>query len=124
MGYLGGAGGGHGAAVAWRRPGERDRWWRGLGLEDGYEGRGEREALSGSWGEEEVAMGRRWRAWRRPREQGRLWRMLGVQDVYWRPGEREALWGSLGEGEVDMGQQWRVWRRPGERERRERERPE
>ena len=51
---------------AWRRLGERERRWRGLGVEDGYRRRGEREALWGSWGEGEVDMGRQWRAWWRP----------------------------------------------------------
>ena len=46
----------------WRCLGERERRWRGLGVEDGYGRRGEREGG--------VDMGRRWRAW-------------------WRPGERE-----------------------------------
>ena len=41
----------------WRRLGERERRWRGLGVEDGYGRRGEREG--------EGDMGRRWRAWRR-----------------------------------------------------------
>ena len=45
----------------WRCLGERERRWRGLGVEDGYGRRGEREG--------EVDMGRRWRARRRPGEQ-------------------------------------------------------
>ena len=50
---------------AWWRMGERERRWRGLGLEDGYGRRGEREARWGPWGEGVVDMGQRWRAWRR-----------------------------------------------------------
>ena len=46
----------------WRCLGEQERRRRGLGVEDGYGRRGEREG--------EVDMGRRWRA-------------------RWRPGERE-----------------------------------
>ena len=46
----------------WRCLGERERRWRGLGAEEGYGRRGEREG--------EVDMGRRWRSW-------------------WLPGERE-----------------------------------
>ena len=42
----------------WRCLGERERRWRGLGVEDGYGRRGEREG--------EVDMGRRWRARWRP----------------------------------------------------------
>ena len=38
----------------WRCLGERERRWRGLGVEDAYGRRGEREG--------EVDMGRRWRA--------------------------------------------------------------
>ena len=44
---------------AWRRLGERERRWRGLGVEDGY-GRGrERDARWGLCGEGVVDMGRR-----------------------------------------------------------------
>ena len=50
----------------WRCPGERERRWRELGVEDGYGRRGEREG--------EVDMGRQWRGW--------LWRGLGVVDGY------------------------------------------
>ena len=49
----------------WRCLGERERRWRGLGVVDGYGRRGERGARRGLWGEEEVDVGRRWRAWRR-----------------------------------------------------------
>ena len=87
---------------AWWRLGERERRWRGPGVEDGYGRRGEGEALRGLWGEGEVDMGRRWRAWRRLGERDRRWRGLGVEDRYKRRGEQEALWGSRGEGEVDM----------------------
>ena len=103
---------------AWRRLGELERRWRGLGVEDGYGRQGERVALWGSWGEGEVDMGRRWRALRRPGERERRWRGLEVEDGYGRRGERVALWGLWGEGEVDMGRRWRACWRPGERERR------
>ena len=93
----------------WRCLGERERRWRGLGVEDGYGRRGEREG--------EVDMGRRWRAWWRPGEQERWWRGLGVVDGYGRRGERGARGGVLGEGEVDVGRRWCAWRRRGERER-------
>ena len=105
---------------AWRRQGERERQWRGLGVEDGYGRQGEREARWGSWGEGEGDMGRRWRTWRRLREQERWWRGLGVGDGYQLRGEREARWGSRGEGKVDMGRRWRAWWHPGEWKRRER----
>ena len=131
----------------WRCLGERERRWRGLGVEDGYGRRGEREG--------EVDMGRRWRAWWHPGELEWWWRGLGVLDGYegggngepggacggrgrWTwggggvpggaRGERERWWrglgvgvlyGQRGEGEVDMGRRWRSWWRPGERERRE-----
>ena len=120
----------------WRCLGERERRRRGLGVEDGYGRRGEREG--------EVDMGRRWRARWRPGEWEWWWRGLGVVDGYgWRGergarrgvlgegevdvgrrGEREWWWrglgGRWGEGEGDMGRRWRSWWRPGERERRER----
>ena len=63
---------------AWRCLGERERRWRGLGVEDGYRRRGKREARWGPWGEGVVDMGRRWRAWRRLGERERYWRGLGV----------------------------------------------
>ena len=105
----------------WRarwRLGERVRLWRGLGLEDGYGRRGEREARWGPWGEGVVDMGRRWCAWRRLGERERRWRELGVGVAYGRRGEREARWGSSGEEVVDMGRWWRAWCCFGERERR------
>ena len=86
----------------WRCQGERERRWRGLGVEDGYGRRGEREG--------EVDVGRRWRAWRCQGERERWWRGLGLGVVY----------GQRGEGEVVMGRRRRSWWRPGERERRER----
>ena len=89
--------------------GERERRWRGLGVEDGYGRRGEREG--------EVDMGRRWRAWWHLREQEWWWRGLGVVDGYGRWGERGARRGLWGEGEVDVGRRWRAWRLQGERER-------
>ena len=98
---------------AWRRLGERERRWRGLGVEDGYGRRGEREARWGLWGEGVVDMGRRWCAWRRLGEWERRWRGLGVGVAYGRRGEREARWGSWGEGVVDMGRRWRGWWGPG-----------
>ena len=134
----------------WRWLGERERRWRGLGVEDGYGPRGEREGgldvgrrwqewwwrglgvvdgygRQGDWGarcglsgEGEVDVGRRWRARRRRGERERLWRGLGVGVAYGREGERGVRWGPWGEGEVDMGRRWRAWWRPGERERRKR----
>ena len=92
----------------WRCLGERERRRRGLGVEDGYGRRGEREG--------EVDMGRRWRAWWRPGEREWWWRGLGVVDGYGRRGERGARRGVWGEGEVDVGRQWRAWLRRGERE--------
>ena len=93
----------------WRCLGEREWRWRGLGVEDGYGRRGEREG--------EVDMGLRWRAWWRlgEREWGR-WGLGQVDGYGWR-GVREARRGLWGEGEVDMGRRWRAWRRQGERER-------
>ena len=92
----------------WRCLGERERRSRGLGVEDGYGRRGEREG--------EVEMGRRLRAWWRPGEREWWWWGLGVVDGYGRRGERGAWRGLWGEGGVDMGRRWRAWRRSGERE--------
>ena len=92
----------------WRCLGERERRRRGLGVEDGYGRRGEREG--------EVDMGRRWRARWRPGEREWWWRGLGVVDGYGWRGERGARRGVWGEGEVDVGRQWRAWLRRGERE--------
>ena len=92
----------------WRCLGERERRRRGLGVEDGYGRRGEREG--------EVDMGRRWRARWRPGEREWWWRGLGVLDGYGWRGERGARRGVWGEGEVDVGRQWRAWLRRGERE--------
>ena len=36
---------------AWWRPGEREWWWRGHGVVDGYGRRAERGAWRGLWGE-------------------------------------------------------------------------
>ena len=95
---------------AWWRLGEREWWWRGLGVVEGYGRRGKWGAWRGLWGEGEVDVGRRCRAWRRRGERERWWRGLGVGVVYgWR-----------GEGEVDMGRRWGSWWCLGERERRER----
>ena len=99
--------GGTGAAVA------------GLGMEERYGRRGEREARWGLREEGLVDMGRRWWAWWRLGEQERRWRGLGVGFAYGRRGDREARWGSWGEGVVDMGRRWRAWWRLGERERQE-----
>ena len=92
----------------WRCLGERERRRRGLGVEEGYGRRGEREG--------EVDMGRRWRARWRPGEREWWWRGLGVVDGYGWRGERGARRGVWGEGEVDVGRQWRAWLRRGERE--------
>ena len=54
----------------WRYLGERERRWRGLGVEDGYGRRGEREG--------EVHMGRRWLAWWHLGERKWWWRRLGL----------------------------------------------
>ena len=62
---------------AWRRRGERERWWRGLG----------HGVLYGRRGEGEVDMGRRWRSWWRPGERERRERGLGGS--WWHLGERE-----------------------------------
>ena len=92
----------------WRCLGEWERRRRGLGVEDRYGRRGEREG--------EVDMGRRWRARWRPGEREWWWRGLGVVDGYGWRGERGARRGVWGEGEVDVGRQWRAWLRRGERE--------
>ena len=94
---------------AWWRLGERERRWRGLGVEDGYGLRGERKARWGPWGEGSVDMGRQWCAWQRLGERERRWRGLGVGVAYGRRGEREARWSSWGGGIMDMGQRWRAW---------------
>ena len=90
---------------AWWRLGERERRWPGLGVEDGYGRRGEREARSGPCGGGLEDMGRRWCAWRRLGERERLERGPGWS--WWRLGERER-------------RKWVVeaWWRCGERERR------
>ena len=74
----------------WRCLGERERRWRGLGVEGGYGWRGEREG--------EVDMGRRWRAWWRPGEREWWWRGLGVVDGYGRQGEAGSPVGPVGGG--------------------------
>ena len=103
---------------AWRCRGERERWWRGLGVGVAYGQRGEREVRWGPWGEGEQDMGRRWRAWWRPGERER--RERGPGGSWWRLGERErrewvveARW-RCGES----GRRGRVCRAGGERERR------
>ena len=74
----------------WRCLGEGERRRRGLGVEDGYGRRGEREG--------EVDMGRRWRARWCPGEREWWWRGLGVVDGYGWWGERGARRGVWGEG--------------------------
>ena len=77
-----------------RRLGERELRWRGLGVDDGYGRRGEREAWWGPSGEKVVDMGQRWRAWRRLGEREQWWRGLGLGVAYGRRGKRKARWGS------------------------------
>ena len=64
---------------AWRRLGERERRWWGLGVGVPYRRRGEREALQGSRGEGGVDMGRRWRVGEQERREpgpgGSRWRL-------------------------------------------------
>ena len=72
---------------AWRRPGERERRWRGLGVEEAYGRRGERDARCCSWGQGGVDKGRRWRAWCCPGERER--RERGPGGSLWRLGEGE-----------------------------------
>ena len=72
---------------AWRRLGERKRWWWGLGVGVAYGRRGEREAQWGSWGEGEVDMGRPWHALWRPG--GRERRDRGPGGSWWHLWERE-----------------------------------
>ena len=72
---------------AWRRLGQRERWWWGLGVGVAYGRRGEREVRWGSWGEAEVDIGRRWRACVRREERERLER--GPGGSWWRLGEQE-----------------------------------
>ena len=88
--------------LGWQCLGERERRWRGLGVEDGYGQRREREG--------EVDMGRRWRACSRPGG-------AGVVAGYGQRGERGAQRGLWGEGEVVVGRRWHALRRWWERER-------
>ena len=93
---------------AWWRWGERERWWRGLGVGVVYDRRGERE----------VDMGRRWRSWWRPGERERRERGPGGS---WRPlGERERRkWVVMARWRCgECGRRGRVCRGGGERERR------
>ena len=62
----------------------------GLGVENAYRWRGEREARCLSRGEGDADLGRRWRVWRRWEERGLRWRGLGVADAYRRRGNQEA----------------------------------
>ena len=93
---------------AWWRRGERERWWRGLGVRFVYDRRTEGE----------VDRGRRRRSWWRPGERER--RERGPRGSWWVLGERErrewvveARW-RCGE----CGRRGRVCRAGGERERR------
>ena len=81
---------------AWWRLGEREWWWRRLGVVDGYGRRGEQGAQRGLCGEGEVDVGRRWRAWRRRGELERWWRGLGVVVLYGWRGEGGWTWGGPG----------------------------
>ena len=124
---FGGARGGGGGGVvdmrrrwrAWRCLEERKRRRWGLGLEDAYWRRGEREAWRCPRGEGDGDMGRQCRAWRRPGERERQWRGPGGEDACGRHGERDARCCSRGEGDGDMGRRWPARRGPGEQERRE-----
>ena len=93
---------------AWRRRGERERWWRGLGV----------GVFFGQRVEGEMDMGRWWRSWWCPGERERRGRGLGGS--WWHLGEREqrewvveARW-RCGE----CGRRGGVCRAGGERERR------
>ena len=130
----------------WRCLGERERWWRGLGMEDGYGRRGEREgevdmgrggALGGPWGSGSggggclgwwMGMGGGGN-----REPGRAcpgrgrwtWGGGGVPGGAGESGSGGGGgwgWGSRmargGRG-MDMGRRCRSWWRPGEQEQRE-----
>ena len=84
---------------AWRRRGERERWWRGLGVGVVY----------GSRREGEVDLGRRWRSWWRPPE--REQRERGPGGSWWGLGERERH-------KLVVEARWQCAVRGGERERR------
>ena len=94
---MAGGGRGHAPWRAWRRLGEQERQWWGLGVEDGYGRWGKREARWGLWGEGVVDMGRRSYAWRRPRERERWWSRLGVGVAY---GGDEPLCGGMGQTSI------------------------
>ena len=90
---------------AWLRRGEREWWWRPLGV----------GVLFGRWGEGEADMGRRWRSWWCPGERER--RERGPGGSWWHLGERERReW--LVEARWECGRRGRVCRAGGERERR------
>ena len=90
---------------AWLRRGERERWWRGLGV----------GVLYGRWGEEGADMRRRWRSWWCPGERER--RELGPGGSWWHLGEQERReW--VVEARWECGRRGRVCRAGGERERR------
>ena len=72
---------------AWRRPGEQERRWQGLEVEDGYGRRGERGSRCCSQGQADVDIGQGWRAWWHPEE--REWQEWGPGGSWWRVGERE-----------------------------------
>ena len=69
---------------AWRRPGERERQWQGLGVEDAYRRRGEGDTRCCLRGEGDLDIGRQGRAWWRPGERER-----GPGGSCWRLGEPE-----------------------------------
>ena len=90
---------------AWRRRGERERWWRGLGV----------GVVHGRRGEGEVEIRRRWRSWWRPGERER-----GPGGFWWHLGERERrkLVVEARRRCGECGRRGRVCRAGGERERR------
>ena len=93
---------------AWRRLGERERWWLGLGVGVLY---GRRE-------EGEVDLGRRWRSWWRPGERER--RERGPGGSWWHLGEHERLEWVVEARWLcgECGRRGRVCHAGGERERR------
>ena len=89
----------------WLRRGEREWWWRGLGM----------GVLFGRWGEGEGDVGRRWRSWWRLGERER--RERGPGGSWWHLGERERCeW--VVEARWECGRLGRVCLAGGERERR------
>ena len=127
---------------AWRCLGERERRWRGLGVEDGYGQRVKREgevdmgrggALGGVRGSGSGGGGG-WGWWMGMGGGGNgepggacggrgRWTLggggvprgaRGEQERWWRGLGVGVLYGRRGGGEVDMGWRWRSWWRPGE----------